>query len=835
MANPWWTDFYRSFTGAFRKDPLTIKARGEKGGAGITSDSVPNIRGDDFAGSGMVSLRDTTDLVDFVSADNRIARYREYDRLRVMPEIESAMTTIADEACVVGDTQIATLSYGMRSIRWLTENVKEPFLVYCYDFKAKDYTLGWAYDPRKVKTEETIRILLDDGSEFIVTRDHRILLRNGEWCQAGDLPYGAELMPFYKLKSNRLLNNLKSSQFPRIYTHKDGWKHERQFIDEWKSGKQTKKQAKIIEAVKLIGAGVPCQKIAQLMNHAWFTINSWIKKEGFTLDEIRNLAKKKDRRRVVGRLPWNKLDVYDLSVRDHENFCTDSVVMHNCQKNDENNVFKIHVKDENIEKELNRLFFNRKELNVNRRIWSWTKNLCINGDHFLEILINKDNPKDGILGVQELPCSTMFRLETYRARLVEFQQSFTGGPDKQAVDQYDVMTATDEELQSSKATRFSPNQIVHFRVGDSRKNFYPYGVSLIEPARGPAHQLRMMEDAMVVYRLIRAPERRVFYVDIGQLPSHKAEAYIDRLKDQFRKKKMTATTSVGSSALEERWHAPSAEEDYWLPIRPGSQTKIDTLQGAQNLGEVDDTIYFRKKVFTALNFPMTYYDPPDANTTRITLSAQDYKFAKMIERIQDHLVDGLMEIAERHLELLGYPPEAYEDLQLEMTIPSHYKEMSEAEIINQRIGWATQLKSSLLLSDFDVLTKWLHYSEEEALELISRSTLQRYNDAKLQIVMANPALGGIGVPGADSGTELGAEAGGPNPTINPDGEQPPGEPPPDAAGPVPNGGGDKPAPQGGGAGVALAEPTPEEVKRYDLEIQGYSKEQDSEEQDYSEY
>ena len=276
MANPWWADFYKVFSGAFRKDPIWAKTNADVVGAGETSPDMMDVRGD-MAGIGQIRLRDTNDLVDTSAVSNRPGRYKEYERLRIIPEIENAMTTIADEACVVGNTKVATLYYGMKPIKWLAENVKEPFLVYCYDFEKKDYTLGWAYDPRYVKTIPTIRILLDDGNELTCTTDHRILLRNGEWIEAGKLEYGAELMPFYKLAPNKMLNNLKTKQFPRIFTFQDGWKHERQFIDEWTTGKPlTEKESRIRRIIKAITQGLSFVKSARLAKSTHANAKKWL-------------------------------------------------------------------------------------------------------------------------------------------------------------------------------------------------------------------------------------------------------------------------------------------------------------------------------------------------------------------------------------------------------------------------------------------------------------------------------------------------------------------------------------------------------------------------------
>jgi hypothetical protein len=465
---------------------------------------------------------------------------------------------------------------------------------------------------------------------------------------------------------------------------------------------------------------------------------------------------------------------------------------------------------------------------MDRRIWNWAKNLFLFGDYFVEVIINPNNPKAGILKTLPLPCESMYKIETTKGKLIEFQQS-KEGPDYQSLTRVPVTKANEADLQQSTAIRFHPNQIVHMKIGDDRRTFYPYGVSLIEPARGPAHQLRLMEDAMLVYRLTRAPERRVFYIDVGQLPPFKAEAFMERMKDQFRKKKVSSGKGGNNaSSVEERWHAPAQDEDYWLPLRPNSGTRIETLPGAQNLGEIDDAIYFRNKLFAALNFPKNYFSQEDANATRITLSAQDVKFARMIERLQTSLEDGLYAIAERHLELRGFPEESYEDLMIKLTPPSDWRELSRVEIVTNRINNAGSLKGSALLSDFDILTKWLKYTEEETEEMLSRLKLQKLEDLKLQVIGANPQLMGVGTPAQQPDeTEIGVSTGGPAPELGaeappPETEATPEETPPPETEATPP------------AASPLVEPDNEDVKKYNLEIRNHGKDQDEEEIDYSE-
>jgi hypothetical protein len=825
----WW-DFYKLWTYQFEKGPIERMDTTQITGAGVVvPDAMPDLRGDSFGlGQSQIRLYDSNDFIDLSTVTNRQSRYKEYERLRSVAEMEMAMTVISDEACVSGDTKIATLFDGQRTIRWLTERWKNdpsPFLVYCWNFEKEDYTLGWAYDPRVVKTSKTIRILLDDGNSFVVTPDHRILTRNQEWVHAEDLEVGAELMPFYRMEPNRKINAFKTRQFPRIFTF-DGWKHERQFVDEWRDGKS--KYERVSQASRLIAAGASCRSVESMMKHSWKSIDSWIRKEGFCTKELKWLGKRKDRRRVVGILPHKEIQVFDLSVKGHENFCTDSVVMHNCQRNEKGNVFSIKVEDEQIKKELDFLCFNRKMLNLNRKAWQMVKKLCIFGDGFYELITDPKNPKDGILKIQELPADSMYKIVTTKGRVVEFQQS-KEGPDYQALTRSEVSKATDQELMQSTSIRFAPTQVVHMYLGDDRRTFYPYGQSLMEPARGPAHQLRLMEDAMMVYRLSRAPERRVFYIDVGQLPPFKAEAFVDRMKDQFRKKKVPAGRGTGANAVEERWHAPAADEDYWIPIRPSANTRIETLPGAQNLGEIDDALYFRNKLFTALNFPKNYLSNEDVGATRITLSAQDARFARMVERIQASMEDTILEICERHLEMRGFPSDSYEDLKVEMTPPSSWKELSEAEIMNNRINVITTLKSSMLMSDFDLLTRFMKISEEEATRIISRNKIQKLEDLKIQIIGQNPQLLGIGTPGVQSnGAEMGTEPGGPTPNLEAPEEGAEPEQPEAESPEQPEEGGDEEIT------TELPEPEEEEIKKYDLGIENYSKDIDNEDIDWSE-
>jgi hypothetical protein len=217
----------------------------------------------------------------------------------------------------------------------------------------------------------------------------------------------------------------------------------------------------------------------------------------------------------------------------------------------------------------------------------------------------------------------------------------------------------------------------------------------------------------------------------------------------------------------------------------------------------------------------------------------------MIERLQSHIEDAFWEICDRHLKLLGYPEEVYEDLQIKMTPPSDWRELTRAEVLTNRITNISTLKGSQLMSDFDLLTKFMKYPEDEVNKMLARLKIQKLDDLKLQIIAQNPTLLGVGLPGPDD-MEVGVEPGGPSPMLGPDpsGEQPPAGGPP--AGPqgmrkFMDDGGEDPTmgmPQGeppvSGSGNVLPTPSEEDIDKYNLEIKSFESEMDEEEQDRSE-
>ena len=351
-----WADLYKTWQNQGKFDPIKRKyvTDDEIEGAGVSiPDAITDIRaaGQFGGGSNSLRLRDTNEFVDLTSIANRQARYKEYERLRIVPEIETAITIFADEACVAGNTLVAT-PFGMQSIEELTKRFPdgEKFLVYCYDFKKQDISLGLAHHPRLVKKAKTIIIITEDGERLSCTTDHKILLRNEQWVEAGNLKEGDELMPFYRKSPYKKYPGVRGRIFPRIYTLKKGWLTERDFINEWRGEPHKQDFYKIVRAVC---SGLKPDQVSKVIDKDVRTYCAILNQNGFSARELKLEFRNKKDRRVVFKIIENKEeDVYDLSVDEHENFCTNFGVVHNCQIGDNGNLFDVKVENQEIKKEL---------------------------------------------------------------------------------------------------------------------------------------------------------------------------------------------------------------------------------------------------------------------------------------------------------------------------------------------------------------------------------------------------------------------------------------------------------------------------------------------------
>jgi hypothetical protein len=303
-------------------------------------------------------------------------------------------------------------------------------------------------------------------------------------------------------------------------------------------------------------------------------------------------------------------------------------------------------------------------LNVEFNLFGWCRTMVKYGDMFLYLDLDEESGVKGAIG---LPSPEIERLEgedKTNPNYVQFQWN-SGG------------------------LTFENWQIAHFRILGQDK-YAPYGTSVLEPARRIWRQLTLLEDAMMAYRIVRAPDRRVFYIDVGNIAPEDVEQFMLRIKDQM-KRNMIVDPITGRVDL--RYNPMSIDEDYFIPTRGQSNTRIDTLAGGAFQGDIDDVKYLRDKLFAALKVPQSYLSREEgAGEDKATLAQKDIRFARTIQRLQRVVVSELEKIGVIHLYTLGYRNEDLLNFSLSLNNPSKISELQELEHWKTKFEVASQAK-----------------------------------------------------------------------------------------------------------------------------------------------
>jgi len=399
------------------------------------------------------------------------------------------------------------------------------------------------------------------------------------------------------------------------------------------------------------------------------------------------------------------------------------------QKSSKNEAWVVKSEFDFIKEEIDNLF---KKINLDKFYWDITRNTVKYGDCFIETILDVNRPKLGLQRIKVLNPNFIIRVEDEFGYLKKFLQEI---PKKDGTFSYGTPT---DDLASSRFINLDKNQIIHFRLYTSDPSFYPYGKSVAAAAVRTFRSLRLQEDAMLVYRLSRAPERRIFYVDVGNLPTTKAEIFIERLKEKFKKEKFYNSNTGNVDA---RYNPLSADEDFFVPHRNNKGTKIDTLPGAQNLGEIEDVRYFRDKLLAALKIPKDYIVEKDKSPERkANLSQLDDKFARVIIRIQKTIEIGLLLLAKRHLILKGIDEMYLKDLDVKLPEPSDIFAKRRLELQNMVAGVAQTVTQTGLFSKkyiyktfYDMNDAEIADVEKELEEEQKKASQQAMEDQQMQM------------------------------------------------------------------------------------------------------
>ena len=305
-------------------------------------------------------------------------------------------------------------------------------------------------------------------------------------------------------------------------------------------------------------------------------------------------------------------------------------------------------------------------LNIEHNLFAWCRTMCKYGDYFLYLDIDD---KLGVTSVIGLPTREVERLE---------------GEDKQNPNYVQFQW-------NSAGLTFENWQVGHFRIlGQDKYN--PYGTSVLEPARRIWRQLTLLEDAMMAYRIVRSPERRAFYVDVGNIPPQDVEQYMQKVMTTMKRNQVV---DPQTGRVDLRYNPLSIEEDYFIPVRGNSSTKIESVAGGKYTGDIEDVKYLRDKLFSALKIPAAYIssDSDKAEEDKTTLAQKDIRFARTVQRLQRSIVSELEKIGIIHLYTLGYRDEDLVSFRCFLNNPSKIAEMQELEYWKTKfdiVGSATE-------------------------------------------------------------------------------------------------------------------------------------------------
>jgi hypothetical protein len=334
--------------------------------------------------------------------------------------------------------------------------------------------------------------------------------------------------------------------------------------------------------------------------------------------------------------------------------------------NEDGFILQIYSESKRIKSVLADLFNNNLDINTNLPMW--TRNTCKYGDNFVYL---KLDPEKGIVGVQQLPTIEIERHEIGVNQKISVDITQEPDKDKKAL----------HFTWKNKNMEFQSWEIAHFRLlGDDRK--LPYGTSMLEKARRIWKQLLLSEDAMLIYRTSRAPERRMFKVFVGNMNDDDVEAYVNRVANKF-KREQVVDSKTGN--VDMRFNQMAVDQDYFIPVRdPAAPDPITTLPGATNLSEIADIEYIQKKLLTALRVPKAFLGFEEVVGDGKNLSLQDIRFARTINRIQKSMIAELNKIAIVHLFLLGFEDEL-QNFTLGLTNPSTQADLLKIDVWKEKV------------------------------------------------------------------------------------------------------------------------------------------------------
>ena len=395
-----------------------------------------------------------------------------------------------------------------------------------------------------------------------------------------------------------------------------------------------------------------------------------------------------------------------------------------------NRMLRIQCADEEIKQILETLYY--KVLNIEFNLFGWCRTMCKYGDFYLYLDLDSEL---GITNAIGLPSREIERLEGQdknNPNYIQFQWNSAG-------------------------VTFENWQVAQFRILGNDK-FAPYGTSVLDPARRIWRQLTLLEDAMMSYRIVRSPERKVFYVDVGNIPSQDVEQFMQRFITSMKRNQIV---DPDTGRVDLRYNPMSVEEDYFIPVRGDIKTEIQSLPGGAFVGDIDDVKYLRDKLFAAIKIPQSYMVRGEgAEEEKGALAQKDIRFARTVQRLQRSVVTELEKIGIIHLYTLGFRGDDLINFSLRLNNPSKISELQELET------WRTKFDVAGAATEGFFSKRWIaHHLFDISDEEFLRNQRELFFDRKISTQLeqiAEEEASGTAAPlgGGDLGDDLGGEMGG---------------------------------------------------------------------------
>ena len=410
-------------------------------------------------------------------------------------------------------------------------------------------------------------------------------------------------------------------------------------------------------------------------------------------------------------------------------------------KNDMGEVLQIRSTDENIQQILYNLFYD--VLNVEFNLWPWIRNMCKYGDFFLKLEIAEK------FGVYNVIPYTAYHIERFEGGmgidadgnpLNPTEVKYRFDPDGISGADYGYYNVPNSGNQANSII-FDNYEMAHFRLLTDM-NFLPYGRSYIEPGRKLFKQYVLMEDAMLIHRIVRAPEKRIYYMNVGAIPPNEVDAFMEKT---ISKLKRTPFMDEKTGEYNLKYNMQNLLEDFYIPIRGNdSTTKIENLSGLQWDG-ISDVEYLRDKLFAALKVPKAFMGYDENLDGKATLAAQDIRFARTVERIQRIFTSELYKIALIHLYTQGYRDGDLTNFELSLTTPSIIYDQEKVALMTEKMTLAQSMLDSKLIPSDWIYENIFHFSQDqydEYRDLVNQDTKRAFRLSQIEAEGNDPLSSG---------------------------------------------------------------------------------------------